>query len=189
MPPRLRTHQPQQLQTGGPSNAARHHVVGKQEMPSTLAVKIVCCFLGISAALSMFSGRGIIALLQGIVSITFAVEGFWGAVQYNVVMLRRLFYFFVFLFVSSIVISVFNLILVDDYCQTALEEDLEDCTNSARVFALTSLVFGTVFGPLYIITVSIFYRKIMNVLSSSDGTIRDTSVLSSGVDRLEDYSH
>jgi riboflavin transporter FmnP len=141
----------------------------QEDLPSTIPVKIVCFILGIGAGMSMFSGRGVLALLQGIVSIMFAIEGFWGAVQYNRIMLRRLIYFFVFLFIFSIVVGVLNFVLVDEYCDSNEgEANRDECLRTATTFAILSLGFGAIIGPILLLTIGIFYRRLSNVMERSD---------------------
>ncbi len=56
---------------------------------SQLSVKIICVLLLIGCALITITGRGILAIVQGILGIMFAVEGFWGAVQQDLPIVRK----------------------------------------------------------------------------------------------------
>jgi hypothetical protein len=136
-----------------------------EALPSPLPVKIVAFLLAAVAIFGMFSGRGTLALLQGFLCILVAIESFWGAVQYNRIILQRLLTFFVIVFIAAVVIGVFDYILIDEYCATATFEEKESCQNVAWMFAVVQLLFGVVLGPIFMLTVGIFYRRLSNIMS------------------------
>jgi len=94
----------------------------------------------ISSGLIALTGRGLLSILQGIFGVIFAVEGLTGFTTLRLDVVKR-FRVFLFLFlIASVCIGVLNLATIDQYCETA--EDQERCQNQAYLAAYILLAIG-----------------------------------------------
>lgn len=124
-------------------------------------VRFICVLLMIQCTFVTFTGRGIIAIIQGIVGVIFSIEGFWGAVKVDQLIMRRFLFFLFFYLCLSIVIGIINLRTLDDYCRTAQPREKKHCEEVALIYGYLNLLSGCVIEPIYFVVVGLFYKSIV----------------------------
>jgi hypothetical protein len=134
------------------------------DVPWNFHIKIICVILVMYSFFCVFTGRGIFAILQGIVGTLFGVDGYWGTVKYSAVHVRKLIYFLIGYSAASTCIGILNLATVSFFCSTSRTADtFNACSYETTVFAIVSIVGALAIVPLGIAMLIVFHRSIIEM--------------------------
>ena len=131
---------------------------------STYGVKFSCIVIMLECAFIALTGRGVISILQAIVGVIFAIEGFWGAVRFDRPSIKRFLIFLVCDFLAGIAIAILDLETVDAYCDTAdSSSDESNCRTKYHVYAIVLLCINAASIPVFFFITTLFYLKLLSV--------------------------
>jgi hypothetical protein len=131
---------------------------------STYGVKFCSIVILLECAYIALTGRGVISILQAIVGIIFAVEGFWGAVRFDRPSIKRYLIFLVCDFAVGIAVGILDLETVNEYCSTAADQDsVDDCHRTYSLYAYILIGLKAVTVPLFFLVSTLFYLKLLTV--------------------------
>jgi len=103
----------------------------------------------IESAFLMFTGRGVIAILQGIIGLIYFIEGFWAAVKGDAREMKKFIVFIGFFSITSIAMSIINLETIDYYCSTAIADVYAKCEYGAKAYGYIQLIVGVFGAPVF----------------------------------------
>lgn len=102
--------------------------------------RIICIGLLAFCAFVCFTGRGVVSIVQGVVGVIFAVEGFWACVKCDLPAVRKFLTFIPIYTAICIAVSIANLFTVDTYCSSAITaSDSDTCHDQATLYAYVTL--------------------------------------------------
>ena len=94
----------------------------------TYSIQATCIIIMLECAFIALTGRGVISILQAIICLIFAIEGFWGAIQFDAPSIRRYLIFLCVDFVAALAVGIIDLQTVGTYCATADDADYDNCS-------------------------------------------------------------
>lgn len=96
------------------------------------------------------TGRGAIAIVQGVCGILFAIEGFWMITTRHVQGIKRTVIFLLAFSFTSLVISIVDLLTINIYCDTVKDDPqvLEECEEGAKIAGYVCLCFSILILPM-----------------------------------------
>ena len=131
---------------------------------STYGVKFCSIVVLLECAYIALTGRGVISILQAIIGVIFAVEGFWGAVRFDRPSIKRYLIFLVCDFAVGIVVGILDLATVNEYCSTAADQgSVDDCTDTYHLYAYILIGLKAVTVPCFFLVSTLFYLKLLTV--------------------------
>ena len=102
--------------------------------------RIICIGLLVFCAFVCFTGRGVVSIVQGVVGVIFAVEGFWACVKCDLPAVKKFMAFLPIYNAICIAVSVANLFTVNTYCSAAITaSDSDTCHDQAMLYAYVTL--------------------------------------------------
>jgi hypothetical protein len=138
-------------------------------LPNNAPIKAICVVLMGSSGLICVVGHGAISILLGVTGVVFAIEGFWGAVKYDVVALQRFLRFLGVFILISLCVGIISLRTIGEYCVTAAAIDVESCESTARFYGWSLIVGGgLVIVPGFAVTTFFFVRHLQRVLRAGE---------------------
>jgi len=133
---------------------------------STYGVKFCSIVIMLKCAFIALTGRGVTSILQAIVGLIFAIEGFWGAVRFDRPSIKRFLIFIVCDFATGLTFSILNLETVNSYCSTADPSDNATCVTTATLYAYILLSLSVGVLPVFFIISTLFYLQLLAVHES-----------------------
>ena len=131
---------------------------------STYGVKFCSICVMLECAYIALTGRGVISILQAIIGVIFAVEGFWGAVRFDRPSIKRFLIFLFFDFLAGIAVGVLDLETVNEYCATASDQNsVDDCTHTYSLYAYILIGLKAITIPMFFLVSTLFYLKLLSV--------------------------
>lgn len=135
-------------------------------LPDNRLVKASCIVLMLGSAGMGLTGRGAIAIVQGILGAVVAIEGFWACASYDAPAMRRLIKL-MFLFAASVVvIGIIHRITLDEFCKEAGNES-DNCTRTALAASVVYILGGLVLVPILVAVQILFYNRLLKADKSN----------------------
>lgn len=133
-------------------------------LSSTIGVKFSCICLMILCIFISLTGRGVVSIIQSIIGIIFAIEGFWGAVKHSSDTLRKFLLFLVVYFFLSVAISIFDIQTLSSYCSSAdtIEQEAT-CKQQTRIYSYITLCVSCGLVPFIFVLSLVFYLRLLKM--------------------------
>eukprot|EP00467_Chlorarachnion_reptans_P010084 CAMPEP_0114522274 /NCGR_PEP_ID=MMETSP0109-20121206/20655_1 /TAXON_ID=29199 /ORGANISM="Chlorarachnion reptans, Strain CCCM449" /LENGTH=232 /DNA_ID=CAMNT_0001703481 /DNA_START=364 /DNA_END=1061 /DNA_ORIENTATION=- len=108
-------------------------------------------------ALITITGRGLLSIIQGVFGVLFGVEGLTGFTTSNVVIIRRFTVLLMLYLSATIIIGVFNVLTIDQYCREA--GDTTRCEQQAQFNAWGVLAGGSLSVMVFLLASRRWVRR------------------------------
>jgi len=112
------------------------------------------------------TGRGVISILQAIVGVIFAIEGYWGAVRFDRPSIKRFLIFLICFFAAGLVVGIIDTTTITEYCSTAADGDSDSCTHTYQLYAIILIIITASTLPIFFLISTLFYLKLLSVHSA-----------------------
>jgi len=129
---------------------------------SNFPVKFSACLLMLLCGFIALTGRGVVSIIQSIIGIIFAIEGFWGCVKYSKETLKKYLIFLILYFIITITISIIDLETLSEYCSSAeTQEQEQTCLTTTKLYSDITLAISATAVPIIFLITLIFYLRLL----------------------------